>query len=113
MLVQFNHERLSIYTLTDPRNGVVMYVGCTERPKGRESQHRGANRSTLIGRWMEELAAAGVEPVFTIIEKAIGWDSGRTKENRLIAKYKAIGQCSLNQHVGRKGRFHKMQGVAS
>ena len=85
-----------------------MYVGCTLDPVAREKQHRGAKSSKPIGRWMDELAAAGVEPLFQVVRVIRSLDKARRYERELIETYRKIGQCSLNGKGGRRGRFDKV-----
>jgi predicted GIY-YIG superfamily endonuclease len=95
-----------IYTLTDPRNGIVMYVGCTLNPVAREQQHRCSPRTKPVGRWMDELAAAGLEPIFTVVAAIRSRDRAWEREKRLIAEYRKLSHgLLLNRKPGRRGRF--------
>lgn len=95
-----------IYTLTDPRTHRVVYVGCTLNPQAREAQHRYASSQTPVGRWMDELAECGVEPLFEVIEVARSFAKARRRERELIAEYRAIGPL-LNRSVGPRGKRFK------
>lgn len=61
----------TIYTLTDPRDGAVRYVGVTKlslRERLRLHQVQGRKRQDSRGRWLHELAAAGLQPVIAPLE---------------------------------------------
>lgn len=95
--------RFYIYTLTDPRDGSVRYVGMTHRPEGREKQHLCAASTTPMGAWMNDLAAAGVRPSLTIIEEVNGFYAARRVEQKWIKHYAEIGTL-LNRKAGRKSK---------
>lgn len=92
-----------IYTLSDPRDGTVRYVGMTYRPDTRKTQHRCSASRTPIGGWLDELAEAGVGATFTVIETARGCHSARDKERKWINHFNAIAPV-LNRKAGRKAR---------
>jgi hypothetical protein len=95
--------RYHIYTLTDPRDGRVRYVGMTHRPDQRKAQHRSARSGTPMGDWLDELTAAGLAPVFAIIATANGCHSARDKEQKWIKHFAAISPL-LNRQCGRKAK---------
>ena len=90
-----------IYTLTDPRDNSVRYVGLTRWPEQRRGQHRYAPSKTPLGEWLDELSAVGLAPIFTVIEEVIGCHEGRDCEKNWIKHYQAIRPI-LNQTCGRK-----------
>lgn len=64
-------ERSVIYSLSDPRDGAVRYVGQTTRPDTRKAQHE---KNTYQGnpaksRWCDELLRLGLRPLFAVIEE--------------------------------------------
>lgn len=81
-----------IYGLSDPRTGIVRYVGKTvQRPKMRlrchidkAMSHRSYGR---VGAWIRSLAKLGLEPGIVIIETAIG-QSWREAERQCIEMYR-------------------------
>jgi len=56
-----------IYTLTDPRNDHVRYVGITAHPKKRSESHK-INKNKNLGKWSTELRLLGYSPQFEIID---------------------------------------------
>jgi hypothetical protein len=101
-----------IYTLADPRTGIVMYVGLTRNPDKREYQNRCCSKKLPVGKWMDELSEAGVEPVFTVLEKIKGDQKARRKERELIAFHrKQNGGVLLNRKAGKPGRFNTARQV--
>lgn len=59
-----------IYTLSDPRNGDVRYVGATRRPHARLSEHIEHPHSDRLETWVSELDAEGHTPDMNIINVA-------------------------------------------
>jgi hypothetical protein len=59
-----------IYTLSDPRNGDVRYVGATRRPHARLSEHIEHPHSDQLEMWVSELDAEGHTPDMNIINVA-------------------------------------------
>lgn len=56
-----------IYKMTDPRNGIVMYVGKTSHPKRRECCHCTKASKGSTREWVDELRKEGLRPIFEII----------------------------------------------
>lgn len=70
MLPEFQY----IYQLSDPRNGMVMYIGCCTNPFYCETRHRSICKTATQPRkksWVAELRAAGFRPVFKILQKVL------------------------------------------
>lgn len=63
---------IAIYQLRDPRTGAVRYIGKTNNPRKRASEHRrGKSAGVRVGAWLAELLAAGLAPIMeTIAEVA-------------------------------------------
>jgi hypothetical protein len=62
--------RWFIYALIDPRDNAVRYVGQTNEPSNRFSQHITAKPEINLAKhqWIQELIAQGLEPRFEILE---------------------------------------------
>lgn len=93
----------SIYTLSDPRNGEVRYVGVTAgtletRLKG-HLRYKGKDHRTA---WVRSLLAAGVKPVITEIAVVPFATRGDT-EQEWIARYRASGARLTNSTHGGLG----------
>lgn len=82
-----------IYTISDPRDFAVRYVGFTSRPmKIRKSAHMSnarAGNNSPVYRWIRKLMASGLSPIFTVIESGIG-DSWVEREMYWIAYYRSV-----------------------
>lgn len=86
-------RRWDIYGLSDPRTGAIRYVGVTFRGKRRFNEH--LSRAVRGGRthrdcWIRSLIAAGVRPVYEILETGYG-DGWQTRECYWIAHHRALG----------------------
>jgi hypothetical protein len=90
-----------IYTLSDPRDGTVRYVGQTRNPKRRNYSHRCPSHTGNMGKraWTVELRAIGLAPVFAIIEECDTADRAAA-EKKWIAHYRALGADLLNLTSG-------------
>ena len=91
-----------IYTLTDPRDGRVRYVGKTNNKETRLANHI-SNAKTIkhnrhVCNWIKELLALGLKPVFKVIEECV--DNWAEREVSWIAHYKAIGCKLTNNSIG-------------
>jgi hypothetical protein len=98
-----------VYTLADPRTGIVRYVGMTENPIQRRRSLLATSATKPLGEWLLELAEAGVTPVFTIIETCRGNPTARLREQHWIAHYVKVSGAHMlfNRKCGRLGRFDK------
>jgi len=81
---------IAIYTLSDPRNNAVRYVGQTRDPNTRLCGHY-TNPTGM--KWIDEIKSHGIRPNMNIIE----WvedDVANAKERYWIRKLKSAG-CDL------------------
>lgn len=86
-----------IYAVCDPDSGKVMYVGKSNNPKKRLSQHiydSGKRKSKIHG-WIKGLLASGKAPTIKTLHVTTqeNWQSTEIME---IAKQRAIGCAELN-----------------
>jgi hypothetical protein len=59
-----------IYTLSDPRNGAVRYVGKTDTPSRRARTHlKREPGHTHKGKWVQSLLIAGVKPTLEVLDE--------------------------------------------
>jgi hypothetical protein len=104
------HERMAwIYTLSDPRNGEVRYVGVTtrslaERLRGHISD---TGRQDYKSRWIRSLLKVGVSPVMTEIE-IVPIESHGEAERRWITTYRAQGARLTNATDGGPGTLGRI-----
>jgi hypothetical protein len=62
-------ETVYIYTLSDPRDNLIKYVGKTVNPRVRKSSHCTRSVKTICGNWIKNLKRAGLLPVFEILDE--------------------------------------------
>lgn len=95
-----------IYTLCDPRDGVVRYVGVThQKPRVRLSGHinlarKGARYHTAA--WIRSLLRDNVRPEMCVIESGTG-DNWGDAETKWIAHYRSQGHSLTNLTNGGEG----------
>ena len=104
-------NRIYIYGLQDPRDGLIHYVGKSKRPEYRLKQHlrgKATNADKMV--WLDGLGVAGVEPLVVILEEtdAQGWAK---TERRWIAKGRADGWPLTNIQDGGPGYEGKVGGA--
>lgn len=83
-----------IYTLTDPRDGAIRYVGKTDNPERRLAMHLKERYHSHKNHWLQELASEGLKPIMTIIETVSEGQGWEDRERYWIAHFRAIG-CPL------------------
>ena len=94
-----------IYTLSDPRTGVVRYVGKSNNPKSRYTRHMGEARDNQVCHrhfWIASLSAAGVKPTLSVIEECPR-EIWQEREVYWIAFYRAAGNDLVNRSDGGDG----------
>jgi hypothetical protein len=91
-----------IYTLADPRNGEVRYVGKTNNKKLRSKAHRNERGSTRKCRWVQSLSSAGVCPVFEELEE-VEENEWKEAERFWIASLRFYGFRLVNASDGGDG----------
>ncbi len=87
---------IELYTLSDPRDGSVRYIGKAVNAKKRLASHlREHRRKTPVYQWIAEMGSAGLFPVMTVIEvcDVSVWPE---RERALIAEARASGTPLLN-----------------
>lgn len=97
--------KVRIYTLTDPRTNIVMYVGRTIlRLCNRLSSHVHCAKHNKTPRdlWFKELLDLGLKPIITCIEE-VSHDIWEEKEKYWIAYYKKINPNLCNLAIGGGG----------
>lgn len=89
---------ISIYTLSDPRDNLIRYVGQTSNSKIRYRDHLRGNRyrSTHTTNWIQELLNLGLKPIMIEIDTCEIKDLDITEQN-YIKLYKSFG-CNLTNH---------------
>ncbi len=73
--------KYSVYTLIDPRNGAIRYVGITKDIEQRYYTHCIPTDSTSSAfRWIQELKDQKLKPLLAIIEEIDSWDAAYERE---------------------------------
>lgn len=86
-----------IYTLSDPRNGKVCYIGRSVTPHARLKAHISNDDNTAKARWIAELKTVGLLPIMAIIDSSDDKVIAREKEQHWMNKYVMDGCNLLNQ----------------
>ncbi len=60
-----------IYALIDPRTDIIRYIGKSDDPHRRLSEHLSLLSSTYKARWLAQLAAAGLLPEIRVLEECV------------------------------------------
>lgn len=91
---------ISIYILKDPRDNQVRYVGKTNNPNTRLSNHisnaKKIKHNRHVCNWIKELLALELKPIFEVIESCDNTD-WVLREPYWILHYKSKG-CKLTNH---------------
>lgn len=92
----------TIYALIDPRNGTRRYVGRTENPGRRLTQHlragqQMAGQALALWEWLAELADDGLKPEMIAIATVETLYEARNRERAEIAAGAAAGHDLLNR----------------
>lgn len=88
-----------VYTLTDPRDSLVKYVGITTDVKNRFSKHKSDKQSKegiLKKNWVLKLLKLGLEPIIDVIDEG-DVDYCQKAETSYIKLYRACGAKLKNQ----------------
>lgn len=97
------NKTVYIYTLSDPRDGRVRYVGATsQRLKKRLSNHKAdakSRNSAPVHKWINSLLDEGLEPIMDIVDSG-DTDIWEAKEKYWIQRCKDTGCDLLNQTDG-------------
>lgn len=89
---------ISIYTLIDPRDELIRYVGQTSNPKVRYRSHLKGNkyRNTYTTNWIQGLLDLNLKPIMIEIDQCEIKDLDITEQS-YIRLYKSFG-CNLTNH---------------
>jgi hypothetical protein len=96
-------DKVFIYVLIDPVQGLVRYVGKTHAPYFRLRQHLVETGAEAIRNWLDELGRDGVSPVMAIVDVT---EVGRADESELewIQHFMAITPPDKFLNTKRKAR---------
>ena len=92
----------TVYGVTCPTSGMVVYVGLTKNPKARLKQHckdARQGRSSPLWSWIRGLLDDGKRPGFVRLEQGVGIDSGSCAERSWINRFNEMTPL-LNRNPG-------------
>lgn len=101
------HKISCIYSIEDPRNGEVRYIGKTANPLKRFSRHRrDALKSTTKHKnaWIKGIIQSGFEPIFNVLEGGLTTENWKEREAFWIQEFIKKGCRLLNLTKGGEGR---------
>lgn len=87
-------HKFFVYSLSDPRNGSVKYIGITSNPKRRLEKHLSYKKINLKSNWIKSLLNSGVSPIMTLVDSSNTREEINEKEKFWIVKYREWG-CDL------------------
>ena len=99
----------TIYSLIDPRTGLVRYIGQTIKlPRYRYASHkyqwkRCKGRINHVNSWIKNLAKEGLDFIMEVVEDEISEDQLDIKEIQWIKVFKSIGANLCNHTEGGGG----------
>lgn len=100
--------RFFIYELLDPRSKEIRYVGKTNNPRRRYSQHlycsKYNKRTSHCVRWIKSLLDIGLEPILEIKEEFNNESECFVREIELISEYRNNGVRLTNLTDGGEGQ---------
>jgi hypothetical protein len=76
-----------LYTLNDPTDGVVKYVGCTINPKSRFSLHLNELSNKRKCEWIAHLKSMGLKPIMNIVARTNDLDKAILFEKLLFDQH--------------------------
>jgi len=90
------------YAISDPTNGLFVYVGQTRDFERRKKQHLAAHRLKRpprgsIKAWLKTKHREGIEPVFTVLEVVETEEESLVSETKWVEKIAALGQGLYNR----------------
>lgn len=100
-------RKIYIYALTDPRDGIVRYIGQTVEPSHRRAKHVYKNAGTPKCQWIQGLKSEGLRvdlSILEVVESELA-DEADDRERRWIARAQMFGCDLLNRHSGGRRGF--------
>lgn len=101
-------ETISIYTLVDPRDGTVRYVGMSNNPQKRYQQHYscGYAAADSVKSWIRELKELETKPLLFIVEEVDNYDAAWMRETYWINFFLAEGEPLTNWLSSSRKQFY-------
>lgn len=92
-----------VYGLHDPRTGQLRYVGKSDNPRGRLTEHMREVRNTHRCNWVQSLKSVGLKPILTIIDATPPGSDWAWMERVYIASGRRAGLPLTNIADGGEG----------
>lgn len=95
-----------VYSLSDPRDGRVRYIGATKNLDNRLNGHIGSSSTPdrySPGRWILDLKQSGLRPILTVLQVIAEGESWEDAERNHIANYRTLFPDLLNRAIGGPG----------
>lgn len=93
---------VEIYTLIDPTNGRVKYVGYSDNVRRRINQHlHKAFSSDAMALWIQELYEQGLQPRVKVVASGVSFKDALAVESQFIAEYIRAGEKLFNKEAAR------------
>lgn len=97
-------KKIIVYTLTDPIDLLVKYIGVTSRPKRRFREHIADMNSTLKCTWIKKLKLLGLSPIYDEIDET-DTENFKLIEQYWISQFKTWGFPLKNMTDGGEGSY--------
>ncbi len=81
----------SVYTLIDPRDNLIHYVGISKDPQQRFQEHLRKDHNWLKSAWIHELKELGFLPSMRVIAENLTYEEAQKSEYQLIQHYHKSG----------------------
>lgn len=99
-------ELWSIYTLTCPLSGEVVYGGLTKSPSGRLKDHSRLCKgdSALMSEWKRSLVSQRLKPLMTVVSTHDTKEAAQEAERELLARLKPrLNTMLVGRHMVYRG----------
>lgn len=97
-------KKIIVYTLTDPRDNLIKYVGVTHRPKRRLYEHLNDSENNLKSAWIKRLQILGLVPIYDEID-VTDIDNFSWVEQYWISQLRTWGFPLKNMTEGGEGSY--------
>lgn len=97
-------KEIIVYTLTDPRDNLVKYIGVTKRPKRRFYEHITNNENNLKSTWIKKLKSHNLLPIYEELD-ITDIDNFSYVERYWISQFKSWGFDLKNMTEGGEGSY--------
>ncbi len=94
----------TVYALVDPRDGKLRYIGQTRQPLAQRLRGHLGRPASAVGRWIEELRAADLQPQIVAIRVNVPVEDLRAAECEEIIRIIGAGDVLLNDQSTAEGR---------